>query len=159
MQGEGGGVLLRGVVNLSFHRFSRWGQQRKPRVLQLGGSTTGGEPEFPSVVPMGTTMDTTGSTMGEGSTSELLSMSHDGLPLVPPTTRGRTCPTMGSGRTHILDGDWKDSYLECQFLSQVWADCNSKDFQSIWPKGVHISGIHIFQDAKLCVPDDRVRAI
>jgi len=79
-----GGVLSRGVVNLSCHPLSRWGQQWTPRVVQLGGE----------------------------STSELLSMSHDGLPLVLPTARGRTFPTMGGGRTRILDGDLKDGYLE-----------------------------------------------
>jgi len=71
----------------------------------------GGDPELSSVIPMGTTMDTTGSTIGGGFTPELLSMSHDGLPLVLPTARGMTFLTMGLGRTHILDRDGKNSYL------------------------------------------------
>jgi len=61
-------------------------------------------------------MDTTGSTKVGGSTPELLSLSPDGLPLVLPSARGRTFTTMGGGRTHIWDGDWKDSYLESYFF-------------------------------------------
>jgi len=59
----GGLVLLRGLFNLSCHPLSQWGQQWTPWVLQLGGSTPGGKPEFSSVVAMGTTIDNTGSTM------------------------------------------------------------------------------------------------
>jgi len=64
-------------------------------------------------------MDTTGSTIVGRSTPELLSLSRDGLPLVLPSARGRTFPTMGDGRTHMLDGDWKDSYLESHFFAGV----------------------------------------
>jgi len=68
--------------------FSQWGQQWTPRILQFGVLTPG-EPELPSVVPKGATMDTTGSaTMGR-CTPESLSLNPDGLPLVPQRPEGR----------------------------------------------------------------------
>jgi len=104
-------------------------------------------------------MDTTSSTIVGGSTPDFPSLSPDGLPLVLPSDRGRTFPTMGGGRTHNLDGDWKDRYLESHFLSQVWADCHRNDLYLLWPNGVQISTNHIFQYAKLCVPEDRLEGV
>jgi len=76
-------------------------------------------------------MDTTGSTIVGGSTHELLSLSTDGLPLVLPSARGMTFLTIGVLRTHILDGDGKDNYMEPHFHSQGWADCHSNDLYCI----------------------------
>jgi len=118
--GGGGGVLLRGPGEPELPSVAETGTTMDTTASTIGrGSPPAGEPEFPSVVPLGTTMDTTGYTIVAGSTPELLSKNPDGLPLVLPTARGRTFLTMGGSRTHILDGDRKDSYLESHLFSKV----------------------------------------
>jgi len=94
----------------------RHADERDARRRRRGFTEGGFEPELPSVYPMGTTIGTTDSKKVGGSTPELLSFSPDGLPLVLPSARRRTFPTMGCGRTHIVDGDWKDSYLDSIFI-------------------------------------------
>jgi len=67
------------------------------------------------------------------------------FPCVLLTTRGRTYPTMGGRRTHIFDGDWKDSYLESHCFPKIWADCHSTDLYSMQPRGIQMSGNQIFR--------------
>ena len=67
-------------------------------------------------------------------------------------------PAVGSTQTgYILDENWSESYRTSAYFADTWRECHTPS--ESWPAGVQVVEDKLYQDAKLCVPEDRAEAL